>query len=275
MVLDWITDPHLDHLRGENELIAFINLLHERKSDGLMITGDIAESSTIYEFLGLLSGAYQRPIYFVLGNHDHYNAYMGETHARVREVCQQVPNGILNWMTDLEPLHLHDGTWILGHDGWYDGQEGLGIQSRCSLTDFMEGWGVQDLVDAAKMGKETLFKRIRQLGELSAEMIKDKLQLAIEQGAKRILIITHVPPFREASFFRGRPSNEGTLPFYVNKALGDALLHFAISNSGVQVEVFCGHTHGGVEVELLHNLVVRTRSARYGMLPQFQEPLHV
>lgn len=275
MILDWITDPHLDHLRSENELTAFVNLLNERESDGLMITGDIAESSMIYEFLGILSGAYQRPIYFVLGNHDYYNAYMGETHVRVRAVCQQVPAGILNWMTDIEPLHLRNRTWIVGHDGWYDGQEGTGLHTTAALTDFRESVGVKDLVESLRGGREPLFRKLRELGELSAEMIKEKLAVAVAKGAERILVLTHVPPFAEASWFRGQPSSRNTLPFYVNKAMGDALLHFAASNSGVRVEVFCGHTHGRHEVEVLHNLVVKTGSARYGMLPQFQEPLHV
>lgn len=58
MKLDWITDSHLDHLRSEEDLIEFVKELHDRGSDALLITGDIAESATLYDFLGIMSGAY-------------------------------------------------------------------------------------------------------------------------------------------------------------------------------------------------------------------------
>ena len=57
MKVDWITDPHLDHLRGQEMLLDFVKKLHARDSDVLLITGDIAESGTIYDFMGIVSGA--------------------------------------------------------------------------------------------------------------------------------------------------------------------------------------------------------------------------
>lgn len=275
MKLDWITDPHLDHLEGSDELIKFVDRLHNRDSDGLMITGDIAESPTLYEFLGILSGAYQRPIYFVLGNHDYYKAWMAETHVRARAVCEACPPGILNWLSDLGPLHLEDDTWICGHDGWYDGQEGLGPQSNLALTDFMYQWGVFDLADARSLGKLNLFLRIKQLAKMSAQSVKLKLEEVLHQGGRRVIVVTHVPPFIEASLFRGRPSSPASAPFYVNKTMGDMLYEFASRHPNLEIEVFAGHTHGKCRVEVLHNLVVRVGSARYGQQPQFQVPIEV
>ena len=275
MKLDWITDPHLDHLKSEKELIAFVNLLHKRDSDGLMVTGDIAESPTIYEYLGIMSGAYQRPIYFVLGNHDHYKGWIADTHAKVQAVCKAVPRGILNWLTKSQPLHLRDKTWIVGHDGWYDGREGKGMATSTSLTDFLYQHGVFDLADARGLGKLNLFNKLRQLGDLSAQVLKMKLEEVLHQGAARVLVLTHVPPFLEASYFRGQPSKPDFAPFYVNKAMGDMLLQIASSHPDTIIEVFCGHTHGKREVDVLHNLKIRSGSARYGFLPQFQTSLEV
>lgn len=275
MKLDWITDPHLDHLKSSNELITFVNLLHGRTSDGLLITGDIAESPTIYEFLGLLSGAYQRPIYFVLGNHDYYKAWMDETRTRVRAVCKACPTGILNWLTESKPLHLCAGTWLVGHDGWYDGQAGIGSKSPISMTDFMYQHGIFDLADARGLGINPLFQELWELGMESALQLETKIKKVLHKGATRVLVLTHVPPFHEASYFRGKPSSPETAPFYVNKSLGDRLKEIASSHAEVKFEVFCGHTHGKHEVQILHNLRVRSGSARYGSLPQFQEPILV
>jgi len=275
MKLDWITDPHLDHLPDEKDLIKFVQRLHDRDSDGLMITGDIAESPTIYEFLGLLSGSYQRPIYFVLGNHDYYKGWMGETKQKVREVCKAVPDGILNWMTEAGPLHLEGDTWIVGHDGWYDGQAGHGVQSKLGMTDALPTHGVFDLCEAAQLGKLNLFLLIKKLGMLGAAIVDQQLHFAIDKGAKRIFILTHVPPFWEASQFRGKPTSAAFAPFYINKSMGDMLEVFSEQHPEVQLEVFAGHTHGGVEVEVLHNVLVRVGSARYGSLPIFQAQVEV
>lgn len=272
--LDWITDPHLDHLRDEKMLLDFVKRLADRKSDGLLITGDIAESNTIYDFLGIMSGAYQRPIYFVLGNHDHYGGWMAETGNRVREVCQAVPEGILNWMTDLDVIMLDRRTAVIGHDGFYDGQEGQpGL--TFSLTDFYAPHGVKDLIQAFNTSSHHLFDKLRELGEACAEDITKKIQGAYYKGARRIIVITHVPPFLESSYFRGKPSEARAAPFYVNKTLGNALLKASEAFPKVKLEVYAGHTHGKREYQARENLVVRVGSARYTRLPTFQTPLEI
>lgn len=270
--LDWLTDPHLDHLKNEKMLLDFVKRLAARDSDGLVITGDIAESKTIYDFMGIISGCYRRPVYFVLGNHDHYGAWMKETHERVRAVCEAVPPGILNWMPDAGAIMLNKRTAIVGHDGWYDGQEGeAGL--TFSLTDFYLPNGVTDLVQAFGLGSHYLFDKLRELGEASAEHIRAACRKARDQGARRVLILTHVPPFLESSYFRGKPSEAKAAPFYVNKTLGDALLEIADEMSNMKFEVYAGHTHGKREYQARGNLVVRVGNARYGRLPTFQKPI--
>lgn len=272
--LDWITDPHLDHLKGESMLLDFVKKLSARESDGLLITGDIAESRTIYDFLGILSGCYRRPIYFVLGNHDHYGAWMADTHARVRSVCKAVPPGILNWMTDVGVVMLDDSTAVIGHEGWYDGQEGEAGLSF-SLSEFYLPNGILDLVQAFGHGSHALFDKLRELGTASAEHIRKMVVNARNRGARRILILTHVPPFLEASYFRGKPSETRAAPFYVNKVLGEALLELADRYPRLSLEVYAGHTHGKREYQPRKNLVVRVGNARYGRLPTFQTPVTV
>ena len=274
MRLDWITDPHLDHLRGEGALLKFVQHLHDRDSDALIITGDIAESRDIDEFLGLISGAYQRPVYFVLGNHDYYGAWMGETHARVRNVCKAVPDGILNWMPDVGVKMLSPTTALVGHGGMYDGQEGApGLEM--ALTDFFMPHGILDMCRELEYGTRHLFEFLLKLGQRCGAHVRQQVDLAVRQGAERVLILTHVPPFLEASYFRGRPSVPTSAPFYVNRSLGDTLLELSSRHPNVQLEVFAGHTHGARTYQAAGNLVVRVGAARYGRLPRWQQNVMV
>jgi len=272
--LDWLTDPHLDHLKNTEMLLKFVDRLAARDSDGLVITGDIGESRTIYEFLEILSGCYRRPIYFVLGNHDCYGAWFEDTHNRVREICSAVPAGILNWMPDAGVIMLNQRTAIIGHDGFYDGQEGEPGLSF-SLTDFYLPSGIKDLIQAFGRGSHHLFEKLRLLGIESAEYIKRQVLKAKQQGARRILIITHVPPFLESSYFRGKPSEARAAPFYVNQALGNMLLDLSEKHPKIQMEVYAGHTHGKREYQARKNLVVRVGAARYGRLPTFQPQITI
>jgi len=274
MNLDWITDPHLDHLSNEKELIRFVQQLNERNSNALLVTGDIAESQTVYDYLGLLSGAYQRPIYFVLGNHDYYGSWMADTHAAVRQVCAAVPPGILNWMPDVGVKMLTSSTALVGHGGMYDGQAGKpGLEM--AMTDFFMPHGNLDMARALELGSRHLFELLLKLGQESAEHIQVNVRQAAGQGARRVLVLTHVPPFLESSYFRGKPSEPAHAPFYVNQSLGRALLELSFEFPKVQLEVFAGHTHGPREHRLSRNLIVRVGDARYGRQPVWQEPVVV
>lgn len=273
MLFDWITDPHLDHLIDKEMLLAFVKKLHDRPSDALLVTGDIAEAPTLYDYLGLLSGAYQRPIYFVLGNHDYYRGWIDQTRDVVRKVCSDVPPGILNWMPEAGPVVLPGRVAIVGHGGFYDGQEGEpGLQMQ--MTDFFPPNGIADLIHELGIGSRHLFAKLFRLGREAADEISAQVQQAHAEGAVKIVVLTHVPPFLEASYFRGRPSEPRAAPFYVNRCLGEILLSLAADYPDTKFEVLAGHTHGGREYQPLENLLVRVGTARYGQLPIFQRPLH-
>jgi len=272
--LDWITDPHLDHLPGSEELVRFVQQLHSRDSDALLITGDIAEGPTVHDYLGIISGAYQRPVFFVLGNHDYYGDWMSSTHGRVRQVCAAVPPGILNWMPDAGVVMLSDGVALVGHGGMYDGQEGQpGLQM--SMSDFFLPHGIMDMAQALSMGSRHLFDLLLKLGQTCAAHVRENVRQAARLGARRVIVLTHVPPFLEASHFRGRPSEPSHAPFYVNRSLGDTLLELSSELRDVRLEVLAGHTHGPRVYQAAENLVVRVGRARYRRQPTWQEPVLV
>jgi predicted phosphohydrolase len=272
--IDWITDPHLDHLRDKHMLISFLQALHDRDSGALLLTGDIAQSKTIADFLGLLSGAYQRPIYFVLGNHDYYGAWIEQTQERVRTVCAACPDGILNWMTNEGPIMLSRSTAVVGHDGMYDAKAGEpGVE--LGMADFLIPGGIVDLAVALDTSSRKLFDLLHRLAKASAEHISSSVRAAASAGASRIIVLTHVPPFLEASYFRGRPSDRRSAPWYVNVTLGDALLALATELPSVSLEVYAGHTHGAKTYRPRPTLTVHVGAARYGRSPRFQMPVYV
>jgi hypothetical protein len=80
----------------------------------------------------------------------------------------------------------------------------------------------------------------------------------------KVIVATHIPPFREAAWYQGRSSADDYLPFFSCKAVGDVLVDVAQSHPKCLILVLCGHTHGGGEIQVLENLRVVTGAAEYG-----------
>ena len=76
MKLTMITDVHLNLLE-KDERINFYRALIATDSDGVMISGDIAEATSIEPILKEMT-TIQKPIYFVLGNHDYYRCSIND-----------------------------------------------------------------------------------------------------------------------------------------------------------------------------------------------------
>jgi hypothetical protein len=85
-----------------------------------------------------------------------------------------------------------------------------------------------------------------------------------------ILLLVHVPPFKESCWHEGRISDDHWLPHFTCKAVGDVLTEIMAEHPDKQMTVLCGHTHGAGETDILPNLHVKTGGAVYGC-PQIQE----
>ena len=106
----------------------------------------------------------------------------------------------------------------------------------------------------------------RKLGELGDEAARTLLPFyrdALERFDE-VLVLTHVPPFREACWHQGRISDDAWLPGFTCKAMGQMLIEGARDHPDREVTVLCGHTHGSGEAHILKNLVAITGEARYG-----------
>ena len=74
MRLAWLTDIHLNFVGADRlwELMVAV----ERSADIVAISGDIAESPSVSEYLAKMARFIRKPIYFVLGNHGGYFSHV-------------------------------------------------------------------------------------------------------------------------------------------------------------------------------------------------------
>jgi predicted MPP superfamily phosphohydrolase len=79
MKLTWLTDVHFNFL-AKDERIDFYHTLIATDSDGIMISGDIAEATSIEPILKKMANATQKTICFVLGNHDYHRGSINDFH---------------------------------------------------------------------------------------------------------------------------------------------------------------------------------------------------
>ena len=254
--LAWITDPHFDHVKLETWR-DWADQLLARNPASLILTGDISEGDDVAYQLCCLAETFQRPIYFVLGNHDFYGKSISETRRRMIELSREHHH--LHYLTDISPIAITSNCVILGEDGWGDAKHGDYAGSRVRLNDFVL---IQDFNEADSSTWKAMLQRE---GQASAARLRKKLD-DLPASIEHVLIATHVPPFREACWYEGKTTNDDWAPFFVCGGTGDVLLEAARANPSRQYTVICGHTHHDGDAQMASNLVVHTGYSRYGTL---------
>ena len=81
---------------------------------------------------------------------------------------------------------------------------------------------------------------------------------------KHIIVLTHVPPFKEACWHEGKISDKEWLPHFTCKAMGDVIQHSLEAQPNRKIRVLCGHTHRSGKASIMDNLTVLTKGAEYG-----------
>ena len=131
----WITDIHLDHLRSEKQFIDFCHNVVANEPTGIFITGDISDAKNIVYHLSAFEKIVQRPVYYVLGNHDYYSGDIESVRKSMRELTNV--SAYLKY-AQLTGYHvLSPKTALVGHDGWYDGLNGNANRSRFMMNDWI------------------------------------------------------------------------------------------------------------------------------------------
>ena len=253
MRVAWLTDLHLSFV-PRAERMAFYGSVRAEEPDAILLGGDTGEAPNLLEFLDEIDRNLQLPIYFVLGNHDFY----GGSIARVRDlVTRKTAGSRLHWLPATGIVHLGDETALIGHDSWTDGRLGDFFRSNVRLNDYRH---IEELTNLPKL---TCYSTLNALGDEAADYLEARAREAL--AAKRdVVVLTHVPPFREACWHEGQISNADHLPHFSCKAVGDRLLAVMRGYPERSMTVLCGHTHSSGTAKLLDNLTVYTGGAEYG-----------
>ena len=250
----WTTDPHLNHV-PVTQWERWIQQNQQIELGGLLITGDISEGEDVVFQLVRLSETIDKPIYFVLGNHDYYHSSIRVTRQRVMELTREREQ--LCYLTDTAPIEIAEGTFLIGEDGWGDATVGDYDSSTVRLNDFA-------LIDEFRLTDPQGWKeKLVMLGEESAARLEQKLAILPER-TKSVVVLTHVPPFRESCWYQGKTTDDNWAPFFVCGQTGRVLRDFANEATQTKIHVFCGHTHHEGIARMTKNLTVITGAAEYG-----------
>jgi Icc protein len=262
--IGWITDIHLNFVRSPRRR-EFYSTLRGEKLDALLLGGNIGEAGSVNRYLSEMAEALGIPIYFVLGNHDFY----GGSIAAVRESVARQAAGSewLHWLPASGVIPLTAGTALVGHDSWADGRLGDFFRSEVLLNDYIR------IAELLSTGKEERFAKLNALGDEAADFLEGRVREALDQF-QNVIVLTHVPPFREACWHEGAISNDDNLPHFSCRTVGERLAEIMRGRPECGMAVLCGHTHSPGFARILDNLVVRTGGAYYGM-PALQQVLEL
>ena len=252
--LAWLTDIHLNFV-PPNRFGDLMGAILSHEPDVVVISGDIGESSTTVYYLQRMAQRLQKPIYFVLGNHDFYRGSFETVNANIRVACGQNPG--LVWLNDAGVVELAPGVALIGHDSWADGRLGDYETSEVMLNDYVL---IDEFADLDKVARLHL---LNQRGDVAAEYFNQLLPQALADY-DMVYLVTHVPPFAQSCVYEGQPTNADHLPHFACKAVGDVLIEMMQAHPQKQLIVLCGHTHYAARVEILPNLLAITGAAEYG-----------
>lgn len=275
MRLTWLSDIHLDFC-APKVVEELVEKIRAEKPDAVLLTGDIATSEerhqrhAWYTAVPYLWAAVEVPLYFVLGNHDYWGEYMHET--------RRMAAGIGGWLTsEPNPIVLSPTTFLVGVDGWYD-CEGLSDPPSVYLNDWFR---IPDFDATPSGGMYSTFSQldmslVREISKYEADRaaknIQDKIVESFKAGAKKVIAATHVPPFKDASYYGRKKSPEASVSLFSSSVMGERLLEIMKAWPDRELLVLCGHTHSHCVYQAADNLVVKVAESVYGA-PVVEETL--
>lgn len=250
----WFTDLHLDKVLPWT-LARFIAHIVKENPAGVFLTGDISNGLLTPWHLKLLAIFIKCPIYFVLGNHDYFFHSLEGMHDKIRQVCQSYPN--LIWLTESGVIRINDEVALVGTEGWYSADNG-----KPEYLQFTFDWFMTD--DFRSMpNMNARIDKWRSMADASAQDIRSKLEMAIEQGYKTIFIATHVPCWSEATRDVGTMLERFWLPYNTNLRLGKAIEEVMIQHKKKHAIVIAGHCHTENWIYVSRNVECKVQKAKY------------
>lgn len=250
----WYTDTHLDKVLPWT-LVRFILHIIKENPKGVFLTGDISSGIITIYHLKLLATFIKCPIYFVLGNHDYHLTSIDKQHERLRKLCKEHSN--LIWLTESDIIHLNDEVALIGAEGWYDAELGNPKYLKATMDWFM----TEDFRKLPTMSER--IQAFRTLSNKSCTILEDKIEKALSQGYKSIYILTHFPPWKEATRDVGTFFEKYYLPYNVNLMLGKMIERVMKDHKKRNVTVLAGHTHTDCWIHVARNIECKVNRAKY------------
>lgn len=256
------TDLHLD-AAGHDAHQAFFRLVEAHEPHFVLIGGDVSNGRHSLSIIKQLQEITQKPIYFVLGNHDYYYGSID----KIREDTKKSSSSSCNYLTASGPVALTERTVLIGHDCWADGREGDFLHSNVSLNDYL-------LIDELKdISPQQRLDRLGKLGEEAAVNIEGKLQEAL-QMSDRVILLTHTPIFRESCRYKNHVTDDNWAPHFVCKQVGERVKEIMRKNPDKNLLVLSGHSHHSADVTVAKNIRALVGEAEYGQ-PTLQGIVHI
>jgi 3',5'-cyclic-AMP phosphodiesterase len=250
----WYSDTHFNFTLPWTRH-NFVNKIKEESPAGLILSGDIACGLTIENTLRFFAKKIENfPIYFVLGNHDYYGTSFKATIDAVKRLTKEYP--WLHWLTDHDIIEISEDVAIIGDDGWYDARLGNPIYIAYNFDWIM----VSEFRQLKTF--EDKFMYGQRLADESTKRIKAKLLKALEKY-KTVYILTHMPPWAEASRGVGSEIGEFWLPYNINSGLGKMIEEVMLEHDNKNVNVLAGHTHVPAIVHVQHNIECLVQGGKY------------
>src|SRR5262245_58225701 len=263
MRIAWATDIHLNFCSPDREA-RFLEELADCGAEVVLFSGDISEAPELDACLDRIEDSLPAAGYFVLGNHDYYGAMVDALEKRMRD---REPRSLF-WLPGAGVVRLSSSLGLVGSGGWGDARNGDFLGTNLALTDYVlildlqRSSGVDDPL-AVLENRPKLQRKLMELGERSARELEPQLHEAA-RTFERVIVLTHVPPFPEMCWYRGRPTDDSGLPGFTCRAFGDMILEAAAAYPRCQITILSGHTHHDAVATLRPNLIGYTQGAVYG-----------
>ena len=190
----------------------------------------------------------------MLGNHDYYYSSLCDVDREVASLHDEIEN--VFWMDRASVQQISDrGDVLLGIGGWGDARAGSFMDTPIRINDH------RLIEELSNVSRAVLQERLEARGRAMADLLRTKLLDCVD--AKCIWVLTHVPPFAEACWYRGQAGNPNWTPDFACVSVGEALEEFAEKNPSKQIRVLCGHGHNRGIIQKAPNLMIYTAAAEY------------
>lgn len=266
MKIAWFTDIHLDCVDNLRDTITRLKL-EAKSSEIVVITGDISVGTSVVQHLKQLENALNKPIYFVMGNHDYYFSNILETRKKVTEACRHY--SFAKYLGSIPYIKLNNSTALIGSDGWYDGINGNVDDSEIIMNDWIKIADFSPAVRPTVMGKSLdkgiILQIARAICKASVAHVFKGIKSTVD-NFDHLIIATHFPPFVESYRKEKFESidSELVIPWYTSRMMGEMLLSAAKTYPNTQFTVLSGHTHGHFTGDILPNLHAKVGKSQYG-----------